>query len=106
MKIWFDQGTPLPLRRSLTGHTVDIPSRKGWSRLRNGNLLDVAEQEGYQVLITTDQGLRYQQNPADRTISIIVLMKASWPRAKRHVQEIADAIASIEPGQVVEIEIG
>ena len=106
MKILFDQGTPLPLRRRLTGHTVDIPSRKGWSGLRNGALLDVAEQEGYDVLITTDQSLRYQQNLANRTISIIILMKASWPRTRHHVQEIADAIASMEPGQVVEIDIG
>ena len=106
MKILFDQGTPLPLRRSLTGHTVDIPSRKGWSRLRNGNLLDVAEQESYQVLITMDRSLRYQQNLAHRSVSIIVLMKASWPRIRRHVQEIANVVNSIEPGQVMEIEIG
>ncbi len=105
MRVLFDQGTPLPLRRCLTGHTVDIPSRKGWSGLRNGDLLDAAEQEGYQVLITTDQSLRYQQNLARRTISTIILMKASWPRIRNHSQEIADALNSIGSGQVVEIEI-
>ena len=103
MKILFDQGTPLPLRRSLAGHTVDIPSRKGWSGLRNGALLDAAEREGYQVLITTDQSLRYQQNLSDRTIAIIVLMKATWPRIRNHLQEIAEALDSIKPGQVLEI---
>ena len=105
MKILFYQGTPLPLRRSLTGHTVDIPSNKGWSTLQNGALLDAAEEAGYEVLITTDQNIRYQQNLSRRTISIIVLMKATWPRIRNHQEDILQAINSIAPGQVVEIDI-
>ena len=105
MKILFDQGTPLPRRRSLTGHTVDIPSRKGWSTLQNGALLEAAEQDGYEVLITTDQSIRYQQDLSHRGISIIVLMKATWPRIRNRQQEIVEAVNSISPGQVVEIDI-
>jgi hypothetical protein len=48
MKILFDQGTPVPLRRALTGHTVDTAYERGWSALTNGDLLAIAEQDGYQ----------------------------------------------------------
>ncbi len=62
MKILFDQGTPVPLRRHLSGHDVTTAYEAGWSNLANGDLLRVAEQAGFQVLVTTDQNLRYQQN--------------------------------------------
>ena len=55
MRILFDQGTPVPLRRHLIRHVVDTAFERGWSALHNGELLDVAEQEGYNLLITTDQ---------------------------------------------------
>lgn len=64
MKILFDQGTPAPLRRQLTGHQIDTAYEQGWSTLSNGNLLRAAELAGYQLLITTDQNLRYQQKLA------------------------------------------
>ena len=60
MRILFDQGTPVPLRRYLTSHVVDTAFERGWATLHNGELLDVAEQEGYDLLMTTDQNLRYQ----------------------------------------------
>ena len=62
MKILFDQGKPAPLRRYLSGHSVDTAYERGWSDLRNSDLLDKAEMEGYELLITTDQNLRHQQN--------------------------------------------
>ncbi len=74
MRILFDQGTPLPLRDSLTGHAVATAYELGWSTLGNGELLDAAERAGYDLFITTDQNLRYQQNlsagkrPADSLI--------------------------------------
>jgi hypothetical protein len=62
MKILFDQGTPVPLRRHFTGHVVDTAFERGWSGLENGALLDSAERDGYELLITTDQNLKHQQN--------------------------------------------
>ena len=62
MKMLFDQGTPAPLRRHLAGHSVDTAFERGWSGLTNGDQLDGAEEDGYQLLITTDQNLRRQQN--------------------------------------------
>lgn len=79
MKILFDQGTPVPLREHLTGHTVQTAFELGWSNLENGALLTVAE-DAFDLLITTDQQLRYQQNLAVRKLSVLVLMTTSWPR--------------------------
>ncbi len=62
MKILFDQGTPVSLRRHLLEHSVTTVYEQGWSHLLNGRLLEAAEQEGYGLLITTDQNLHYQQN--------------------------------------------
>ncbi len=78
MKILFDQGTPVPLRRYLSGHTVDTAYERGWSELSNGDLLTTAESENYDLLITTDQNLRYQQNFVGRQIAIVVLLSTSW----------------------------
>ena len=64
MKILFDHGTPGPLRRELPGHSIDTAADRGWDRLANGDLIDSAEQDGYEILITTDQSMRHQQNLA------------------------------------------
>ena len=64
MRVLFDQGTPAPLRGYLREHTVDTLAEKGWSEKDNGALLNLAEREGYQVFVTTDQNLRHQQNLA------------------------------------------
>ena len=105
MRILFDQGTPVPLRRYLTSHVVDTAFERGWSALHNGALLDVAEQEGYELLLTTDQNLRYQQRLADRQLAIIVLLSTSWPRIQLRVDTIQAAVASIVAGGYQEIPI-
>ncbi len=105
MKILFDQGTPVPLRRSLTGHTVDTAYDRGWSALTNGDLLEIAEQNGYDLMITTDQNLRYQQNLASRQISIIVLLSTSWPRIQLQIESIQKAVNKSFPGAYQEITI-
>ena len=60
MKILFDHGTPAPLRQHLVGHSVDTAASMGWERLQNGELLEQAQRHGYEVLVTTDQSMRYQ----------------------------------------------
>ena len=62
MRILFDQRTPVPLLQHHADHLIDTVYERGWSNLSNGDLLDSAEGDGYQLLITTDQNLRYQQN--------------------------------------------
>ena len=99
MKILFDQGTPVPLRRQLTGHNVTTAYELGWSDLSNGALLKAAEEAGFQVLITTDQNLRYQQNLRERRIAIVVLRSTSWPRIRLHAEEIRRTIDAVNAGE-------
>jgi predicted nuclease of predicted toxin-antitoxin system len=101
MRILFDQGTPVPLRTHLVGHVIETVFELGWSNLENGELLAAAE-ESSDLLITTDQQLRYQQNLAERKLSILVLMTTSWPRIKIHVSEIAEAVNQIGVGEYLE----
>ena len=103
MRILFDQGTPVPLRQHLTRHLVATAFERGWSTLRNGELLDVAEHERYDLLITTDQNLRYQQQLAARQLAIIVLLSTSWPRIQRRIEAIQAAVERVVPGGYEEI---
>ena len=105
MRILFDQGTPVPLRRHLTRHVVDTAFERGWSALPNGGLLDVAEQEGYDLLMKTDQNLRYQQHLADRQLALIVLLSTSWPRIQLRIETIQAAVERIMPGGYQEIAL-
>ena len=104
MRILFDQGTPAPLREHLPGHSVETAYEKGWSALRNGELLAKAEAE-FDVLITTDRNLRHQQNLAERRIAILVLPTTSWPRLQSITREVATTIASLKPGQYLEVPL-
>jgi hypothetical protein len=105
MKILFDQGTPVPLRRHLTGHAVDTVFECGWSQLENGALFDAAKQNGYGLLITTDRNLKYQQNLAGRPLAILVLLSTSWPRIQLRIADIEAALGAIGPGDYVEVPI-
>jgi len=103
MKILFDQGTPVPLRRFLHPHVVDTASERGWSELENGDLLAAAEGDGFDLLVTTDQNLRYQQNLDERQIGVVVLMTTSWPRIKLRVDDVVAAIDGLPPGGYTEV---
>jgi hypothetical protein len=105
MRILFDQGTPVPLRQHLTSHLVNTVFERGWSTLRNGELLAVAEHERYDLLIMTDQNLRYQQQLAARYLAIIVLLSTSWPRIQRRIEAIQAAVERVVPGGYEEIAI-
>jgi len=104
VRILFDQGTPAPLRDHLPGHSVETAYEKGWSALRNGELLAKAEAE-FEVLVTTDRNLRHQQNLAERRIAILVLPTTSWPRLQQITQKIAAAVDVLKPGQYVEVPL-
>jgi len=96
MKILFDQGTPVPLRRHLHPHTVDTADEQNWSTLENGDLLQAAEDQDYELLITTDQNLRYQQDLSSRKIAILVLCTTSWPRIREQVDLVIEAVNQLD----------
>ncbi len=77
----------------------------GWSTLENGNLLSTAEEQGFDLFITADRNLKYQQNLAGRSLSIIVLSTTSWPRIKNSASKVISAVDEIVNGGFIEIEI-
>ncbi len=105
MKVLFDQGTPVPLRRALHPHVVDTVAERGWSRMRNGDLLNQAEAEGYDAFITTDTHLRYQQNLSAHTVRILVLTTTSWPRIRKQTDKVRSALDSLPSGGYAEVDI-
>src|ERR1035438_7606854 len=105
MLILFDNGTPRGLARFLTGHSVAEARTRGWEELSNGELIDVAEQAGFEVLVTTDKNIRYQQNLKARKIALVVLGNSQWPMVKLVAQEIVAAVNSVQPGSYVEVEV-
>lgn len=105
MRVLFDQGTPVPLRHSLAHHEVTTAYELGWSTLKNGELLEAAERAGFEVLVTSDLNLRYQQNLDSRRIAVVVLSTPSWPRVQRGVEEIVRAIGAASPRSYTEVEI-
>jgi len=105
MRVLFDQGTPDPLREALLGHEVATVYERGWSRMKNGELLDIAEREGYEVFVTTDSNLKYQQNLAGRQLAIVVLLSTSWPRIRRIADKVVQGIDSTTAGSYEEIEV-
>ena len=104
MRVLFDQGTPVPLHGFLNSHTVTTVYEKGWSRTRNGDLLRLAEKETFEIFLTTDQSLKYQQNLTDRQIAIVVLPTTSWLVIQKHTARIAAALDLIGPGDFIEID--
>ena len=105
MKILFDNGTPNPIARSLVGHQVAFARQIGWHELKNGELLQQAEDAGYELLLTSDKNLRYQQNLSRRRIAVLVLGNQQWPDVRLHLERIAAAVNSATPGSYLEIEI-
>jgi hypothetical protein len=105
MLILFDHVTPRVVARCLTGHTVTKAKERGWDTLANGNLLAEAERAGFDLLLTADKNMRYQQNLAGRRIALVVLSTPQWPRVRLHLEKIAAAVNAATPGSYAEVEI-
>lgn len=105
MIVLFDHSTPAPLARHLAGHAVTEARDRGWDRLSNVDLLTEAEQAGFEVLVTADKNMRYQQNLTKRKIALVILPTPQWPILRLHVERIAAAVSSSTPGTYTEVEI-
>lgn len=103
MRILFDQGAPAPLRNHLVAHQISTAFELGWGRVENGELLTLAEEGGFEVLVTTDQNLKYQQNLITRKIAIVVLSSTSWPRIQTILKLVVDAVGGAQAGSYAEI---
>src|SRR5882757_5032358 len=105
MRILFDQGTPVPLQQFLKNHVVHTAAQQGWERLSNGDLLAAADTAGFDLLLTTDKNLLYQQNLAGRKIAIVVIGNAQWPVLQQNVQAVVEAVNTADTGSYHVVDI-
>lgn len=84
---------------------MDRSAERGWELMENGELIRKAEEDGYEVIVTTDQNMRFQQNLTGSRLAIVVLMATAWPRVQHRTEEIRAAIQEVESGQVREVPI-
>jgi hypothetical protein len=105
MRVLFDNGVPRGVASALSGHRVEEARDRGWDTLENGDLLDAAEAAGFDVFLTTDRDLRYQQNLTQRTIAIVLLGKGSWPLIRGYLSEVRSAVDASVSGSFVEVVI-
>ena len=104
MRILLDECVPIQVRAALPGHEVTSAQRMGWGGLRNGALLNAAEQAGFELFIVADKNLRYQQNLTGRRLAILELWTNHRPTLERHFDRIRAAAESIQPGQYRTVE--
>jgi hypothetical protein len=105
MLVLFDHSVPAPLSPFLSGHTITEARTRGWDTLSNGDLLAEAERAGFDVFLTADKNIQYQQNLAGRKIAVVVLSTPQWPLVRLHIEKIVAAINSAMPGSYAEVHI-
>jgi hypothetical protein len=105
MLILFDQGTPRSIARWFKGHVIVEAIDRGWNTLSNGASLSAAEDAGFELLLSTDKNIRYQQNLANRRIAIVILGNSRRPAVLRHIDRVVAAVNAATPGSYVEVDI-
>jgi hypothetical protein len=105
MRILFDQGVPRGLTGSLRGHEVIEARELRWERVSNGALLKLAEEAGFDLLVTADKNVRYQQNLAERNIAIVVLGNSPWWLVQQRLEAIVAAVNAATSDSYAEVPI-
>jgi hypothetical protein len=105
LRILFDKNVPYPLRHYLQDDDVKTAEEEGWAQISNGELMEFAERAGYDVLVTCDQNITYQQNMVGRRLSMVVLGSNIWPSVKLKLTNITTALKRRSPGSFEIVEI-
>ncbi len=104
MKILLDESVPRLLKLSLPQLDIATVQEMGWAGIRNGELLRRAETQ-FDVLVTADQNLRYQQNLSGRKLAILVLPSNQVPVVTQLIPQVETTLATIQPGILMEIPL-
>ena len=105
MRILFDHGTPSGIAKSPTRHDVTEAINRGWHRISNGELLKVAEDAGFDLLLTTGKRIRYRQNLTSRRIALVVLGNSTWRVVRLYLDRVTLAVNAATPGSYAEVDI-
>jgi len=106
LKVLLDENLPHRLRTHLGSHEVFTVGYQGWSGLKNGELLRSAENDGFEVFLTGDQTLPYEQNLTGRWIAVVVLTAIEWHLVSINLPVIQSALDQATPGSYQRIECG
>jgi predicted nuclease of predicted toxin-antitoxin system len=106
MKVLLDENLDHRLRKSLGSHEIYTASYMGWSGLKNGRLLDAAEDAGFDVLLTGDQSLYKEQNLSGRRLAIVVMSSVDWQIVKDRLEGVIEAIDGATTGSIQEVDCG
>lgn len=106
MRVLLDENMPHTLRHHLHGHETTTAAYAGFAGLKNGKLLDAAENAAFEVLVSGDQTVYDEQNLSKRRIAIVLLSAVSWPVIESYVARIAAAIDAATPGTFTRVECG
>jgi hypothetical protein len=105
MRVLFDHCTPYGIARFLVGHEVSPARKLGWAELTNGKLLNAAEAAGFDVMVTVDQNIRYQQNLKGRKIALVVLGRGRWTLVLPVIERVIAAVNAAVPGSYTEVPV-
>ena len=104
MRLLLDECFPWLMRKVLAGHSCTTAQRMGWDAITNGELIRLAEAD-FDVFVTSDQNIRYQQNLAGRRIAIFELSTNDLRRILSAAASILAALEAIQPGDYIALEI-
>ena len=105
MLVLFDNNIPRGLARILKAHTVIEARARNWHLLKNGELLQAAEDAAFDVMVTSDKSIKYQQNLTGRKIAFVVLGNQQWPVLRGYVERVVVAVNAAPPGSYVEVPV-
>jgi hypothetical protein len=105
VKILFDHCVPRPLRRELLGHETKTAREMRWEGLKNGKLLGEAQVAGFDVFLTVDQSIRYQQNLQGHAIAVVVMITngITVEDLRLLLPAVEETLALVQPGQLYEV---
>jgi predicted nuclease of predicted toxin-antitoxin system len=106
MRVLLDEQLPRHLAREIGGHDVSTVQQRGWAGLKNGELLRAAAAEGFEILVTADRNLQFQQNLSRTVLGIVLLVAPSnaLEDLLPLVPGLRAAISKSRPGQILRVE--
>ncbi len=105
MKILLDHNVPHSLRGNLNDHVVHTVNYLGWGELRNGDLLEAASNQGYDILITCDQGMRREQNLSRYDVTLVTVTSGDWNIIRQNIDLIRQAIETAVQGEANPVDL-
>ena len=106
MRVLIDECLNWRLGRSLTGHYTASVQKLGWSGVKNGKLLALAVEHGFDVFLTGDRNLAFQQNTTDFAIAIVVLEAEGIQlhQTLPLIPKVLEVLPTLKPGRIVKVK--